>query len=182
MGRRNSIWKELVFIMTTGNKQMDANTYIALLLFDINWDSVMITVLYEHVSQKPRDDLLLVVWLANGSSIENITGLKGFLQKQKGRAKAFCLYHCSSELQLIAARDLNSHTSHAQIWAAKFLGQCKPAWQLKARVSVCRKWTPVNHEAFVAPRFVFSPRWCCLATLWQSLGTLMEAVNQWCDW
>lgn len=30
-------WKELVFIKAAGNKQIDANTYLALLLWGIDW-------------------------------------------------------------------------------------------------------------------------------------------------
>lgn len=52
---RNSIGKELVFIKTAGNKQMNANTYLALLLCDIDWESAMmdlITILYAACEPK----------------------------------------------------------------------------------------------------------------------------------
>lgn len=55
MALRNSIGKELVFIKTAGNKQMNANTYLAFLLSDIDWDSAMmdlITILYAACEPK----------------------------------------------------------------------------------------------------------------------------------
>lgn len=72
-----------------------------------------------------------------------------------------------------------SHTARSDRSSSKVVGAMETYMVTEDKIASEEKGLQVNHEAFVAPIFVFSPRQGCLATLWQSLGPLMGDVRQW---